>query len=66
VSIGLSNTGPVEFDEPDILLQLAGTRMYEDKSHNHTGLRRNGTPSATESTGVAVARRQRRGTDQGA
>ena len=45
VSIGLSRTGPVDFDEPDILLQLADTRMYEDKAQHHAGLRRNSAVS---------------------
>jgi hypothetical protein len=46
VSIGLSRTGPVDFDEPDILLQMADIRMYEEKAQHHSGLRRNDTVSA--------------------
>jgi diguanylate cyclase len=35
VSIGVCLTGPVEFDEPDVLLHKADVRMYEEKAHHH-------------------------------
>jgi diguanylate cyclase (GGDEF)-like protein len=37
VSIGMSRTGPLEFDEPEVLLHAADMRMYEEKARHHGG-----------------------------
>ena len=37
VSIGVSHTGPLEFEEPEKLLHAADTRMYEEKARHHGG-----------------------------
>jgi diguanylate cyclase (GGDEF)-like protein len=37
VSIGMSRTGPLEFDEPEALLHAADMRMYEEKARHHGG-----------------------------
>jgi diguanylate cyclase (GGDEF)-like protein len=37
VSVGLSLTGPFEFEEPERLLHAADMRMYEEKARHHGG-----------------------------
>lgn len=46
VSIGISRTGPVEFHEPDILLQVVDSKMYEKKAQHHGGLQRSDPATA--------------------
>jgi len=38
LSIGVSPTGPLEFEEPEQLLHAADMRMYEEKARHHDGL----------------------------